>query len=95
MALCYLRGLVKRKESINGNDKWLSSKVHLTVDVHSEAEHVGVWLGRSAPPSNIALNVRQTLGEDTNLLDIYVDGQLMDATRVHADSRLGTQSGFT
>lgn len=90
-----LAGLGEEKESISASDKWLSSKVHLTVDVHSEAENVGVWLGRSAPPSDIALNVHQTLGQDTNLLDIYVDGQLMDTTHVHADSRLGERSGFT
>jgi hypothetical protein len=90
-----LAGLGEEKESISESDKWLSSKVHLMVDVHSEAENVGVWLGRSAPLSDIALNVHQALGEDTNLLDIYVDGQLMEATSVHADSRLGTRSGFT
>ena len=46
----------------------------------AEGPHVRVWLGNAASESDAAYDVIQNLGEGTNLVNVKLDGHLLDTT---------------
>jgi hypothetical protein len=94
-ALRYLRDPVDEKifwiDAIcinQGDSAERTSQVQMMGDIYSQAEHVRVWLGRSAGDSDTAFDVLRALGEGENLLDVQASGQLLDETHLRAVSRL-------